>query len=94
MSGNFITCPTSYVLRKDWVGGAGSGYKVGFSDRFSKLSKKNTYVLIFGPGSADLEEFLCNSDKVKILHKGKKSVNSTPGHGSNPRNTLVIFEMV
>jgi hypothetical protein len=57
------------------------------------LDATNTYMLTFGHGQDDLLEAFEKQWEGPILFKSKKAVNSVPGHGEYPRNTLIVFEL-
>ena len=57
------------------------------------LDPANTYMLVFGFSQyGDLKAFE-EQWKGPILFKSKRAVNKQPGHGTYPRNTLVVFEL-
>lgn len=70
-------------------------YAKGYLYRLrNDLPPENTYYVIFGPGQEGHFERLKRSKRYKIIYKAPKAVNKNPGHGYEPRNTLVIFEVV
>lgn len=57
------------------------------------LNKNDTYVCIFSPGVKDLLHKFRKLKEINILYEAPEAVNLTYGHGKDPRNTLVIFEL-
>lgn len=92
MSGNICCSPVHAVIRVHWATAWGkpNTYSVEIS---KSLKKEDTHVVIFGPSQAEEQKCFEKQFKGKILYKGKKAVNSSPGHGINPRNTIFIFEL-
>lgn len=55
------------------------------------VGKKNdTFILIFNHSQKELLKALEKSDLYKIIYKSKPAVNKVPGHGMEPRNTVVV----
>lgn len=71
--------------------GWGGHYKMDLSilDKY----KDDTFIVIFSPGTqGSLEEFERQKDKYKVLFRNKnKAINTV--HGSQPRNTIIVFEL-
>lgn len=61
--------------------------------KLANVNKKNTYALVFGLGNLNQLAWLEKQKEINILYKSPKAVNKAYGHGTNPRNTLVIFEL-
>ncbi len=58
------------------------------------LNTNDTYICIFG-GEQDGElEYFENQKDIKIIYRSPKAVNRRPLHGTEPRNTFVVFEYV
>ena len=74
----------------DYVWGVGYTYKL--DPRL--LNVNDTYISIFGPGNAAFLNVFENDSRIKIIYKARKAVNRRPGHGFQPRNTLVVWEYV
>lgn len=55
---------------------------------------EHTYVFIFGPNNQEQYNFLKTLPGIKIVYESPKAVNRTQGHGTEPRNTLVIVETI
>ena len=93
MSGNFVALRTWDVLDIKY----GRDYKpyfAGFTQR-NYLNTKDTYLFIFGQGQENIMDvFLRDAANynIRILHVSKKAINTMSGHGTYPRNTLVVFE--
>lgn len=58
-----------------------------------KLPPGNTYISIFGPNQDKELECLEKSKYYKIIFKAPKAVNCDKDHGTEPRNTLVVYEV-
>lgn len=69
-------------------------YNMGVQKFTNKCLKKNdTYTAIFSEGQDKHLNILLKEKSVNIIYKSEKAVNKTPGHGTFPRNTLVVFEL-
>lgn len=55
------------------------------------IKAPHTGVAIFGPDMGDYYTFFVENYPGKILFIGDPAVNMTEGHGSSPRNVIVIF---
>lgn len=56
------------------------------------LNYDDTYIAISSEGQDEqLREI---EENYNVIWKSRKAVNRTPNHGSEPRNTLVIFELI
>jgi len=73
--------------RKNWKD------PIHFGVNLKVLKEDDTYCLVFSPTQKGLLDALLEEKRVKILFQGKKAVNKVQGHGTLPRNTLVIFEL-
>jgi hypothetical protein len=67
---------------------------VGYSPKLDtrKLKPENTYISVFGPYQAGSMNVFLKDSRVKIIYQAKKAVNRRPGHGTDPRNTLFVWE--
>lgn len=59
----------------------------------NRLDKDNTYVSIISEGQNTYYKTLKEDKEIKILYTSPKAVNKSPGHGTEPRNFVVIFEL-
>lgn len=57
-----------------------------------KLSPDNTYIAIFGPHQLTVLDLMLKDSRIKIIYQAQRAVNRRPGHGTYPRNTLVVWE--
>ncbi len=57
------------------------------------LNTNDTYICIFGNGQDEELKFFEKQTDIKIIYRSPKAVNRRPLHGTEPRNTLVIFEL-
>ncbi len=66
------------------------------SFQFNKniLNTNDTYICIFGGGQDKELEYFESQKDIKIVYKSTKAVNRKPMHGTEPRNTLVVFDYV
>ncbi len=55
--------------------------------------KNNTYISIFGPAQEEQFNVFKKDPYYKIIYEAPKAVNRREGHGENPRNTLVVWEV-
>lgn len=56
------------------------------------LPANGTYLVVFSLGQEkELEEFK-KAKQFNILYEAPKAVNINPDHGTDPRNTLIVFE--
>lgn len=55
------------------------------------LDKQHTYVVICSEHQDDILKYI--EENSKIIYKSPKAVNKTRGHGTKPRNTLIVFEL-
>jgi len=58
-----------------------------------KLNKTDTYISIFGASQNQILDAFQKVKEINILHMSKKSVNGREGHGTDPRNTVVVYEL-
>lgn len=72
-------------------GSWGGSYKVDLS--MLEKYKDDTFIAIFSPGTGErLKDFEAQSDKYTVLFRNKnKAINIV--HGTNPRNTVIVFEL-
>jgi hypothetical protein len=64
------------------------------TEAYKKIFNKNdTYAIIFNIDQKDDLDFFLTLPQYKVIFKSPQACNTTPGHGTAPRNTLVIFEL-
>lgn len=57
-----------------------------------KLDPQHTYIVISSVNNTP--NFIeCIEKNTNVLFKSNRAVNKTPGHGTEPRNTIIVFEM-
>ena len=88
-----IACSVSHFLTRSY------DYSVHMYTplKYVSLSKqlndiKNTFIVICGPGQEEHLEMLKKHPMMNILYISEKAVNKEEGHGTMPRNTVVIME--
>ena len=90
MSGKFVEARVYQVIQEKYE----DIYKPALrAVNLNKLNKEDTYMLIFSPGQEENMLTLLECEALNILYISKKAVNKRSGHGTAPRNTLVIFEL-
>jgi len=58
-----------------------------------ELKKEHTYIVIAGLHNNLQLNILKKNNKINVLFKGPVAVNKRPGHGRDPRNTIMVFEL-
>jgi hypothetical protein len=86
--GKLVEIGCNMFSASDYVWGVGYTYKL--DPRY--LNPNNTYISIFGPVNAAFLNVFENDSRIKIIYKAQKAVNRREGHGTDPRNTLVVWE--
>jgi hypothetical protein len=82
-----VTCRVSDAVTTDWKA-SGLPYVLN-----KNLRKEHTYIVVFSPTQDKPKEALTTNKKVNVLFQSTKAVNRINGHGTNPRNTVVVFEL-
>jgi len=62
--------------------------------RYNTMIPAGTYMVIFSPGQGDIKERfdgLVKTKQLRLIYEAPQAVNRNPGHGTDPRNILVIF---
>jgi hypothetical protein len=54
--------------------------------------KGNTFIFIIGKDQEGRFRALKTHPQLRIIHVSKPAVNKVPGHGTDPRNTVVVAE--
>lgn len=89
---SLLTCVVSDFIQMTQVGTwSDPKYEYKLKQPFKP---EHTYVFIFGPSNKKQYDFLKTLPDIKIVYESPKAVNRTPGHGNDPRNTLVIVETI
>jgi len=61
---------------------------------YNKTLLPGTYMVIFAPAQEVQKRMfdkLVKTKELTLIYEAPKAVNRRPGHGTDPRNTLVIF---
>jgi hypothetical protein len=82
-----VTCRVSDAVTMVWKA-SGVPYVLN-----KNLRKEHTYIVVFSPIQDMQKEALTTHKEVKILFQSTKAVNKVIGHGVEPRNTVVVFEL-
>ena len=92
MSGNFVHLQSYFVLEAKW----GSDWRnMIYKIRKDYLNTKDTFLIILSNGQQQYKEAFESQAKdngINILYKSPVAINSSPHHGTQPRNTLYVFE--
>jgi hypothetical protein len=80
----------SYPGDSDWANQA--VYSVHTS--FFRKNKKNTIILIFSLKQDEHLHLFEECPFLSIVYKSKKAVNKVPEHGTKPRNTVVVIDII
>lgn len=98
--GKLVECSTERFFNYNYVK---NKRVLGFNDTYNKFNEDDTYITIFNLYStissdteyntAEYNSFK-SSPHVKIIWESEMAVNRSPGHGTFPRNKLVVWEFV
>jgi hypothetical protein len=93
MSGKFITLPVYAIIRGGGLNW-GTGKPYPYTLHKFDDNDQNTYITIFSVKQASLFNKFKEMFKGNILFISKPSVNGRANHGTEPRNTVVVYEPV
>jgi hypothetical protein len=90
-----IACTVSQIIELKWGDWDSNTRRYGPSRRKLRpnLTKGDTYILIFSQSQKECLHFLKQQESINILYESKPAVNKVPGHGMEPRNTVVVFTL-